>query len=127
MVEILTDRVTVKLQSGEVTPLPVEPYRTQAKPQETVQCSGIQQCSDATPGIAPASVGCGRVRHLMWPRSRYRRSLQCKWGTGMCLRKKCLDINRRLTIIFRPCSKEIYWVGGWLGRGGGTLDTNRKQ
>ena len=67
-------------------------HRTQAKPMakppETVQFSGIQQCSEATPGIAPASAGCGRVRHFMWLRSRYRRSHQYKWGTGMCLGKK---------------------------------------
>ena len=41
------------------------------------------------------------------PKSRYRRSLQYKWGTEMCPRKKCLDINQRLIIIFIPCSKKI--------------------
>ena len=48
------------------------------------------------------------VRHFMWPRSRYRSPLQYKWGTGLCLRKKCLDINQRLIIIFLPCSKKNY-------------------
>ena len=47
------------------------------------------------------------VRHFMWPRSRYRRPLQYKWGTGLCLRKKCLDINQRLIITFMPCPKKM--------------------
>ena len=41
------------------------------------------------------------------PESRYCRSNQYKWGTGMCLCKKIRDINQRLLIIFIPCSKKI--------------------
>ena len=42
----------------------------------------------------------------MGPRSRYLRSLQYKWGTGMCLRKKCLDINQRLIITLNAMSSK---------------------
>ena len=79
------------------------------KPPGTVHTSAIHQCSAAKPGSSAVSAGCGRVPRFKGPRSRYLRSLQYKWGTGMCLRKKWLDINQRLIIIFMPCPKNNYF------------------
>ena len=79
-----------------------------SRPPGLVHISGIHQCSEAKPGIAVGLVGCGRVPQITGPGSRYPRSLQYKWGAGMCLRKKCVDINQRFIIIFIPCTKKNY-------------------